>query len=299
MTHLDFVGKRKGFIILSAILVIAAIILSFTKNFDFGIEFTGGTEITASIEEAKTIDELRTIISEIDQEYSTAKIVELNPVEGQEDKYFFALTINRSFENVEQKEDFESQLRSKLGDNNLEILQLNDVSGYAADQIKSFAWYAISIALVLLLAYITLRFKLAFGIGALLALAHDIIIVLGFYSLFGIEINVTALAALLTLAGYSLNDTIVVYDRIRENLKAMRGKPIESIVNQSLNDVIVRSINTSLTTFIIVFLMLIIGGRAIAPFAFGLTIGVIVGTYSSLYIASPLVIGMLKRQKNY
>ncbi|SDC48279.1 protein translocase subunit SecF [Geotoga petraea] len=299
MTHLDFVGKRKGFIILSAILIIAAIILSFTKSFDFGIEFTGGTEITASIEEEKTIDELRTILSEIDQDYSTAKIVELNPIEGQEDRYFFALTINRSFENVEQKESFESQLRSKLGENNLEILQLNDVSGYAADQIKSFAWYAVSIVLVLLLAYITLRFKFAYGLGALLALAHDIIIVLGFYSLFGIEINVTALAALLTLAGYSLNDTIVVYDRIRENLKAMRGKPIENIVNQSLNDVIVRSINTSLTTFIIVFLMLIIGGRAIAPFAFGLTIGVIVGTYSSLYIASPLVIGMLKRQNNY
>jgi preprotein translocase subunit SecF len=298
MTHLDFVGKRKGFIILSAILVIAALILSFTKNFEFGIEFSGGTEITASLEEAKTIEELRTIVAEIDQEYSTAKIVELDPIEGQEDKFFFALTINKSFENAEQKEDFESQLRNKLGDNDLEILQLNDVSGYAANQIKSFAWYAVSIILVLLLAYITLRFKFAFGIGALLALAHDIIIVLGFYSLFGIEINVTAMAALLTLAGYSLNDTIVIYDRIRENFKAMRGKPIETIVNQSLNDVIVRSINTSLTTFAIVFLMFIIGGRAIAPFAFGLTIGVIVGTYSSLYIASPLVIGMLRKQKN-
>lgn len=299
MMHLDFVGKRKIFIIISSILIIIALILSFTKGFNFGIEFSGGTEIVASISESKTIEELRNIVTDINQDYSTSKIVKLEPIKGQEDRFFFALTINRSFENAEQKEDFESQLRNKLGDNDLKILQLNDVSGYAADQIKSFAWYAVSLVMILLLSYITLRFKFAFGLGALLALAHDIIIVLGFYSLFGIEINVTAMAALLTLAGYSLNDTIVVYDRIRENFKAMRGKPIENIVNQSLNDVIVRTINTSLTTFIIVFLMLIMGGRAIAPFAFGLTIGVIVGTYSSLYIASPLVIGMLKKQKNF
>ncbi|MGM0640222.1 MAG: protein translocase subunit SecF [Thermotogota bacterium] len=299
MKHLDFVGKRKGFMILSAILVIAALILSFTKNFEFGIEFSGGTEITASIEEEKSIEDIRNILTDIDQDYSTAKIVELEPIEGQEDKFFFALTINNSFETAEEKEEFDNQLRSKLGDESLEILQLNDVSGYAANQIKSFAWYAVSIILVLLLAYITLRFKFAFGIGALLALAHDIIIVLGFYSLFGIEINVMAMAALLTLAGYSLNDTIVVYDRIRENFKAMRGKPVETIVNKSLNDVIVRSLNTSLTTFAIVFLMFLIGGRAIAPFAFGLTIGVLIGTYSSLYIASPLVIGMLKKQKKF
>ncbi len=299
MKHIDFVGKRKGFLILSAILVIAALILSFTKNFEFGIEFSGGTEITASIEEEKSIEEIRNILTDIDQNYSTAKIVELEPIEGQEDKFFFALTINNSFENAEEKEEFDNQLRNKLGDESLEILQLNDVSGYAANQIKSFAWYAVSIILVLLLAYITLRFKFAFGIGALLALGHDIIIVLGFYSLFGIEINVMAMAALLTLAGYSLNDTIVVYDRIRENFKTMRGQPVETIVNQSLNDVIVRSLNTSLTTFAIVFLMFLIGGRAIAPFAFGLTIGVLIGTYSSLYIASPLVIGMLKKQKKY
>lgn len=299
MKHLDFVGKRKFFITLSAILVIIALILSFTKNFNFGIEFSGGTEIVASINESKTIEELRSIVTDINQDYSTAKIVQLEPIQGQEDRFFFALTINQSFANAQEKGDFEGQLRSKLEGKDLQILQFNDVSGYAANQIKSFAWYAVSLVMILLLAYITLRFKFAFGLGALLALAHDIIIVLGFYSLFGIEINVSAMAALLTLAGYSLNDTIVVYDRIRENFKGMRGKPIETIVNQSLNDVIVRSLNTSLTTFAIVFIMFIMGGRAIAPFAFGLTIGVVVGTYSSLYIASPLVIGMLKKQKNF
>jgi preprotein translocase subunit SecF len=109
--------------------------------------------------------------------------------------------------------------------------------------------------------------------------------------------NLTAVAAFLTLAGYSLNDTIVVYDRIRENRTKNRGMDIEGVTNKSINEVIVRSLNTSLTTFIVVFMMFLLGGRSIASFAFGLTVGVIIGTYSSLYIASPVVIGMVKRRK--
>ncbi|MDN5341174.1 MAG: preprotein translocase subunit SecD [Oceanotoga sp.] len=292
----DFVGKRKGFILFSTVLIAAALILSFTKNFEYGIDFAGGTEITVSMDDSISIEDIRNDMINIDPDYATAKIVKLDPIKGQEDKFFFSVTIKDSFEDTVQKDAFIDSLSKELNQE-IEILQFNDVSGFASKEIKSFAWYAIIISLVMLLAYITLRFKFAFGVGALLALAHDVIIVLGFYSLFGVEINVSAIAAFLTLAGYSLNDTIVVYDRIRENFKNLRGRPVEVIVNKSINDVIIRSLHTSITTFIVVFLMLMLGGRAMAPFAFGLTIGIVIGTYSSLYIASPIVINMLKKSK--
>ena len=150
--------------------------------------------------------------------------------------------------------------------------------------------------MVLILGYITFRFRFIFGIGAIIALVHDLLITMGFYSLFNVELNVPAVAAFLTLLGYSLNDTIVVYDRIRENMRRMRGKKIEEIVNTSINQVIVRSLNTSITTFIVVMAIFLFSGKVMQSFAFGLTIGVIVGTYSSLYIASPVVIGWVKRQ---
>jgi len=296
--NVDFVGKRKFFITLSSILIVIALILSFTKSFNFGIDFAGGTELTASLDKKVEISEIRNVLKDIKSDYATAKIVELKPLKGQEDKFLFTITIKDSF-STEQKENFLASLKKGFGDNNFEKLQFNDVSGAAAEEIKTFAWYAVLISLVLLLGYISLRFKFSFGVGALIALAHDIIIVLGLYSLFNIEINVSAIAAFLTLAGYSLNDTIVVYDRIRENMKKMRGKDISEIVNKSINEVIVRSLNTSITTFAVVLLMLLMGGRSIAPFAFGLTFGVVVGTYSSLYIASPLVIGWLKKSKVY
>jgi preprotein translocase subunit SecF len=125
---------------------------------------------------------------------------------------------------------------------------------------------------------------------------HDLVIVLGLYSIFGIEFNAPVIAAFLTLLGYSLNDTIVVYDRIRENLKKLRGKPITEIVNSSINEVIIRSINTSLTTFIAVLVLYIFSGEVLQPFAFGILAGVIVGTYSSLYIASPVVITWIEKR---
>lgn len=296
---LDFVGKRKYFITLSAVLIIISLILVFTKNFEYGIDFSGGTEITMSMTEKVSIDELRNELKAFDETYATAKIVELKPMTGMEDKALYAVTINKSFVEGESElqQSFKDNFAASFKAHNAEIIQFNQISGAAAEEIKEYAWYAVLISLVLLLAYISLRFKFSFGVGALIALAHDIIITMGFYSLFGIEINVTAIAALLTLAGYSLNDTIVVYDRIRDNLKKMRGLSVAEIVNKSINEVIFRSINTSITTFVVALLMMIMGGKEIMSFSFGLSIGIIVGTYSSLYIASPIVIKWLEGKR--
>lgn len=297
MPNLDFVGKRKLFVYISFALIIFSLIVIFVKGFNFGVDFSGGSEIILSFDKEYTIEELREGMQIIDPNYATARIIETNPGVGSSDKYFYIITVRDSFPSLEEKEKFISGLEEVFSDSNLKVEQFNDVSGYAAREIRSYAWYAVIIALVVLLAYITIRFQFAYGVGAIIALAHDVIITLGFYSLFGIEMNLTAIAAFLTLAGYSLNDTIVVYDRIRENRSKSRGTPIEVITNKSINEVIIRSLNTSITTFIVVFMMFIIGGRSIASFAFGLTIGVIIGTYSSLYIASPIIIGFVSRKR--
>ncbi|WP_129408892.1 protein translocase subunit SecF [Marinitoga lauensis] len=301
---IDFVGKRKVFILLSLLLVITGLIFVFTKGFNLGVDFAGGTEFVISSDKEISINEIRDILSSIKSEYATAKIAKLKNLNVENSELFqYSVVLKESLSgSTALKEELIKSMKSKFSEKGIKIdfLEFNDVSGYAAEEIKSYAWYAVIISLVLLLAYITLRFKFSFGVGAIIALAHDIIITMGFYSLFGIEINVAAIAAFLTLAGYSLNDTIVVYDKIRENMKKLRGKKsIEEIVNTSINEVIVRSINTSLTTFLVVLPILIWGGRAIAPFAFGLAVGVVVGTYSSLYIASPIVIGWIKKAKTF
>lgn len=297
MPNIDFVGKRSFFIYLSLALILFSVIMIFVKGFNFGVDFSGGSEIIVSFDKSYTIDELRNGLQTINPDYATAKIIQTNPGGGASDRFFYIITVRDSFPTLEEKQVFINSLEESFSDSSLNIEQFNDVSGYAAREIRSYAWYAVITALIVLLAYITIRFQFSYGVGAILALAHDVIITLGFYSLFGIEINLTAIAAFLTLAGYSLNDTIVVYDRIRENRSKNRGMDIERVTNKSINEVIVRSLNTSLTTFIVVFTMFLLGGRSIASFAFGLTVGVIIGTYSSLYIASPIVIGMVKRRK--
>jgi len=177
-----------------------------------------------------------------------------------------------------------------------EVVSFSEVSGSAAEEIRRGTYTAITVAIIAILLYITFRFSFVFGIGAIIALIHDVIITLGFISIFNYEVNVPAVAAILTLIGYSLNDTIVVYDRIRENMRRYRQMNIERLVNKSINEVIVRSLNTSFTTFIVVFLLLLFAGKTIKSFAFGMTIGTIVGTYSSLYIAAPIVLKWVKRR---
>ena len=290
----DFVGKRKIFMIMSSVLVLISVILLFTVGFEFGIDFSGGSEMIFSIDREIGTDEIRSFLTDINTSYATSKIVQLAPITGQENAGVYSVTINEAFTENE-KTEFEQAFRTNFKEMNFTREAFDEVSGSAAQEIKSYAWYAVIIALILLLVYISLRFKLTFGVGALVALAHDVIIVMGFYALFNVEINVAAVAAFLTLVGYSLNDTIVIYDRIRENMKLMKGVSIEDIVNKSLNETFFRTMLTSITTFIVVFLILLIGGRALAPFAFGLTVGVVVGTYSSLYIASPVVINWLKK----
>ncbi len=300
--NIDFIGKKKYYITLSLLLIAVSLVFFFTKGFNFGVDFTGGIEVSVSVpDENMTVAEVRGLLSAEDANLASARIIKQRPLleEGtEEESGRFSIIINSS----ENEEIIRGKMLRALGSEGVtdkNILSISTISGYAAQEIRGYAWIAVVVSMALLLLYITIRFKFSFAVGAILALVHDVVIVLGFYSIFGIEINAPVIASLLTLVGYSLNDTIVVYDRIRENRKKMRGADgIETIVNRSINEVIVRSFNTSFTTFIAVLTLYIFSGEVLQPFAFGMLVGVIVGTYSSLYIASPIVITWLKSSEN-
>jgi preprotein translocase subunit SecF len=294
---IDFVGKRYFFITLSAVLVVISLISFFTKGFNFGLEFIGGSEIVVKTAQNMTLAEVRQKIAPLGKEFENARILEVQAL-GQQGERNFSIVVSPKDEKGNlrvYKPDEKSEISTKVEQAlNAKVVTFNEVSGDAANEIKNLTWKAIVFTLLGILVYVALRFKFAFGVGAILALIHDVVITMGFYSIFGVEMNIAAVAALLTLVGYSVNDTIIVFDRIREFGRKYKGKDMATIVNDSINSVIIRTINTSLTTFFTVLMLLLFSTGSIKSFAFGMTIGLVVGTYSSIFIASPIVIKWVK-----
>lgn len=296
--EIDFVGKRRIFIAISLILIAVSVVSILVKGFNLGVDFVKGTEIVLKFnDESISIAELRNKLSEINPEYTSSRITRITSAAEATKGAKFQVILKQFFDKPELKDEFINKAQEVFGADNVEVLSFRAVSGQAAEELKTASWNAALLAIILILVYITVRFQFVYAIGAIAALIHDALITLGFYSMFSIEVNSAVIAAILTLLGYSLNDTIVVYDRLRENNKRLRGNSLDSIVNRSINEVISRTINTSLTTFFVVFILLLFAGVVLKPFAFGLTVGVIVGTYSSLYIASPIIIGWLGKSR--
>ncbi|AAD35943.1 preprotein translocase subunit SecF [Thermotoga maritima MSB8] len=290
--EIDFMGKSKIFITISLILIAISIVSIFTKGFNFGVEFTGGSEIIVRFENKEvTENDIRAAISQISEEFANARIVEVRSAGDPSNVQKYSIIVPKTYE-PDEKQKIQEEMEKLLSG---KVVSFNEISGTAAEEIRRGTWTAILVALVVLLIYITIRFRFIFGVAAVVALIHDVLITMGFFSLFGYEINVAAVAAFLTLLGYSLNDTIVLSDRIRENMRRYRGRNMVNIVNMSINQVLARTINTSLTTFFVVFVLLLFAGNAVKPFAFGMTVGTIVGTYSSLYVASPIIVKWTKQ----
>ena len=175
------------------------------------------------------------------------------------------------------------------------ILSIDAVSPKVGSELSGDAILAILYALGLILIYISIRFEFKYAVGAIAALTHDVLITLGIFSILGFEISLAVIAAFLTIVGYSLNDTIVIFDRIRENVKNLKGAPLDAVINQSINESLSRTIVTSLTTFLVVLILFLFGGEVIHTFSFAMIVGVIIGTYSSIFVASPVVIKMNKK----
>ena len=282
-TNIDFIGKRKiGIAISLSLILIGLVSIVAHGGPRLGIDFLGGTLVQVRFDDPVSIIDVRSAISSagyggaVIQQFGGDKEILIRILEAKGDSEASTL--------------ISQALSDYFTSNPYEIRKVEKVGPKIGGELRNKAVLAIFAAMLGIVIYITFRFEFKFAIGALIALAHDVLITLGIFSLLDIEITLAVIAAFLTIVGYSLNDTIVIYDRIRENIKAMRHESYEKIINTSINNSLARTVVTSLTTFMVVFILYIIGGQVISGFSFAMMLGVIVGTYSSIFIASPILI---------
>ncbi|MCF7822848.1 MAG: protein translocase subunit SecF [Candidatus Marinimicrobia bacterium] len=288
--NIDFLAKRKIAGIGSGLVILAGLLSIVLHGGPlYSIDFEGGTEIQVRFTQDASVESVRDALSSIG--YGDAAIREFG------DANEILIHVKTSTQSEEQVSTIRQALGTIQGEDAYEIRRLETVGPKIGKELRGDMISAVLIAMAGIVIYISIRFQFMYAIGALVALAHDVLITLGVFSLFNMEISLSVLAAFLFIVGYSLNDTIVVFDRIRENVKAKRHDPFASVINGSLNQTLNRTIITSLTTLTVVVILLIFGGEVIRPFAFALTVGLIVGTYSSIFIASPVVLVWDENQK--
>lgn len=281
--NIDFLGKKYIAIIFSAILLIASIVSITLQGLKLGIDFTGGTIIEVGYEEAVNINDVRKKLE--DSNYEKINV-----------KYFGSdkeILIHINLQDISSAELSTDVIRI-LGD--VDIRRVEFVGPKIGEELTNNGGLAMLYALIGILIYVAFRFEYRFALGSVVALMHDVLIVLGFFSIMRIEFDLTVLAAILAVIGYSLNDTIVVFDRIRENFLNSRDIGSSNTINNALNKTLSRTITTSLTTLVVLLALFYLGGEIIHGFSIALLIGVIVGTYSSIYIASStvLILGVSK-----
>jgi len=287
MRHFDFLGKTKYFVPVSLALVLISVILLIpgVRGLKMGIDFTGGMEFTVKFSEPVDTADVRDMLARIDAGDLDLTTSVIQDVAGASTKVITTQLLNVE-DDARTIDRIESTLRSDFP---IEDISRRLIGQQVSQELAQKGWQAILLALVAILVYISWRFRLRYAIGAVAAILHDVVIALGLFALFGVEVNLATIAAFLTIVGYSLNDTIVIYDRIRENLKIERRRSIFDVINLSVNQSLSRTLNTSLTTFIPVIILFVFGGSVLRGFSLALLIGVIVGTYSSMYIANPIL----------
>ena len=282
-TNIDFISKQKLTGLLSIVLIIVGIASLIIKGGPLlSIDFTGGTVAQIKFEKPVELGQLRNTLS--DYGFKGAEIVEF----GSPDEVLIKTQFTGSSSAISEK------LTLALGKTFI-LRRVEAVGPKIGKELQSDALKAIGLALLLILIYITFRFDRYYALGSVMALIHDVLITLGVFSLLDYEINLSIIAAFLTIVGYSLNDTIVVFDRIRENIPKYMKKTLNDVVNVSLNETLNRTVVTSLTTMMVVLILFIWGGKVINLFAFALIVGVFIGTYSSLFVASPVMAYFEKR----
>jgi preprotein translocase subunit SecF len=282
-TNIDFISKQKITGFLSIALIVAGIASLIMKGGPLlSIDFTGGTVAQVKFEKPVELGQLRETLSNYG--FKGAEIVEF----GSPDEILIKTQFSGSSSEISEK------LTLALG-NSFTLRRVESVGPKIGKELQTDALKAIGLALLLILIYITFRFDRYYALGSVMALIHDVLITLGVFSLLDYEINLSIIAAFLTIVGYSLNDTIVVFDRIRENIPKFMKKTLNDVVNISLNETLNRTVITSLTTMMVVVILFLWGGKVINLFAFALIIGVFVGTYSSLFVASPVMVYFEKR----
>jgi preprotein translocase subunit SecF len=287
--NIDFLGKRKIAGMISGVIILAGLVSIVLHGGPlYSIDFEGGTEIQVLFTESTSVESVREALTEIG--YGDAMIRGF----GNEDE--FLIHVKTATQSEEQVNIIREALASIHG-GSYEVRRLETVGPKIGKELRGDMISAVLIAMAGIVIYISIRFQFMYAIGALVALTHDILITLGLFSLLNMEISLSVLAAFLFIVGYSLNDTIVVFDRVRENAKEKRHDSFMSVINLSLNQTLNRTVITSLTTLTVVLILLFFGGEVIKPFAFALTVGLVVGTYSSIFVASPVILAWDENQK--
>ena len=288
-THIDFMGQRRITIAASVIFFVVAVGSLAFRGLEFGIDFTGGTLVEIGFPEAADLPAVRNALGEagygdaVVQNFGTARdvLIRLAPREDVSEAELSNRVLNT--------------LRAATG-GDLELRRVEFVGPQVGEELAEDGGLAMLIALGGILIYVWLRFEYRFAIGAIIATVHDVVFTVGFFSLTGFEFDLTVLAAVLAVIGYSLNDTIVVFDRIRDNFRKMRKGTPEDVINASVNQTLSRTIMTSLATLVVVVALLVLGGELIFGFSMALLVGVVIGTYSSIWVASlsALLLGVSK-----
>ena len=277
LPYLDFLGRRRAALYLSAGLLAVSVLSLAVRGLDFGIDFTGGTLIEVGYSEPAELDPIRGALAGAGfeeaavQHFGTVRdvLVRIAPREG-----------------LTRAELSSRILRVLQEDEEVTLRRVEFVGPQVGEELTEDGGLAMLIALFGILVYVWLRFEYRFALGAIAALVHDVLITLGFFSVTGLEFDLTVLAAVLAVIGYSLNDTIVVFDRVRENFRRVRRGSTEEVMNRSLNQTLSRTLMTSLTTLLVLAALFVLGGELIRGFATALVVGVLIGTYSSIYVAS-------------
>ena len=274
--------KSKRFGIISLSILILSLGLIFTKGFNYGIDFAGGTLIQVKYEGKAPIDKVRESIS-TDKAYEGASVTFF----GGEDE----IVIKTKMSSKKLGEDVSDKVRTLLKNTGtFEVRRVDMVGAKVGSELREQGIMSMILAILGILLYVSFRFEWRFAVASVLALVHDVTIAMGMIVLFGIEVNLDILAALLTILGYSLNDTIIVFDRIREGINTIKDPHLGKIIDESVTRTLSRTTLTSLTTFFVVLTLFVFGGEIIHGFSFTLLVGVIVGTYSSIFVASPILL---------
>tara|TARA_Y100000588_G_C14211504_1_gene906888 strand:- start:926 stop:1933 length:1008 start_codon:yes stop_codon:yes gene_type:complete len=307
-TRIDFIGRRRIAALISISVIVILIFSLFIRGLNLGIDFTGGTLVEVSYSSSVNTEEVRTNLrrsgldSVVVQHFGTSRDVLIRlPADPEDDAAETSSLIMSSLrmpygETLAQTSENDSQRciyqDGTTGDCTVQMRRVEFVGPQVGGELTEKGGLAMLYALIGILAYVAWRFEWRFALGAVIALVHDVLVTVGVFSLLGLEFSLPVLAAVLAVIGYSLNDTIVVFDRIRETFRKMRKGTVVDIMNTAINQTLRRTLLTSLTTLLVVVTLILLGGEIIKGFAVALLIGILVGTYSSIFVASPVVLSL-------
>ncbi len=287
----NFMGKSKFAMVLSIVLVLASYAVLMTKGLNYGVDFAGGTIVQVKYDTKAPIQAMREKLK-ANKLFKDASITEF----GSPDEVVIRMKTSTGSVTTDVGDVTRAALQ---GTGNYEVRRVDIVGPKVGSELKEKGIMSLLLAILGILIYVAFRFEWRFAVASIVALVHDVSIASGAIALVGLDVNLDVLAALLTLLGYSLNDTIIVFDRIREGVVKSRNVPLAEIINESITRTLARTTLTSLTTFFVVFTLFMFGGEIIHAFAFTLLVGIVVGTYSSIFVASPILLWFGFDVKNY